>query len=134
MAQVGTEMDFSLAMHATVLLVDDDIDQLELLSLVLKTSGFTVLTAAGPAEALSILAQPSGRRVNVAILDYEMPLMNGCVLAGYLKARYPGLKTILHSGLLDIPESEMSSVDSFVPKGEGIARLLGEVSPSRNIA
>jgi hypothetical protein len=47
------------------------------------------------------------------------------------------LKIILHSGLLDIPEIEMSSIDSFVPKGDGIvgiARLLGEVSPSRNIA
>jgi hypothetical protein len=63
-----------------------------------------------------------------------MPVMNGCVLADYLKARYPDLKIILHSGLLDIPESEMSSVDSFVPKGGGIVRLLGEISPMRNTA
>jgi CheY-like chemotaxis protein len=126
-------VDFNVAMDTTLLLVDDDICQLELRSLVLKMSGFTVLTAATPIEALSLLAQPPGRKVNVAILDYEMPMMNGCVLADYLKARYPNLKIILHSGLLDIPESEMNSIDSLVPKGDGIARLLREVSPSRNI-
>jgi DNA-binding NtrC family response regulator len=115
------------AIHTTLLLVDDDICQLELRSLVMKMSGFTVLTAASPIEALSLLAQPSGRKVNVVILDYEMPMMNGCVLAGYLKARRPDLKIILHSGFHSIPASEMSSVDSFVPKGEGMARLLREV-------
>jgi CheY-like chemotaxis protein len=133
--QEGTVMvDSNVAIHTTLLLVDDDTCQLELRSLVLKMSGFTVVTAASPIEALSLLAQPSGCKVNVAILDYEMPTMNGCVLAGYLKARYPDLRIILHSGLVDIPESELSSVDSFVPKGYGIARLLWEVSPSRNIA
>lgn len=132
-AQVGTAMaDFNVATSTTLLLVDDDTCQLELRSLVLKMSGFTVLTAATPIEALSLLAQPPGSRVNVAILDYEMPMMNGCVLAGYLKARHPNLKIILHSGLPDIPESEMTSIDSLVPKGD-IARLLGEVSSSRNI-
>jgi CheY-like chemotaxis protein len=133
--QEGSAMvDFNVAIHTTLLLVDDDNYQLELRSQVLKMSGFTVVTAASPIEALSLLAQPPGCKVSVVILDYEMPTMNGCVLAGYLKARYPDLKIILHSGLVDIPESEMSSVDSFVPKGDGIARLLAEVSPSCNIA
>jgi CheY-like chemotaxis protein len=131
-AQVGTAMvDCKVAIHTTLLLVDDDKQQLELQSLVLKKSGFVVLSADSPIEALAILAQPHGRKVSVAILDYEMPVMNGCVLADYLKARYPHLKIILHSGLLDIPESEMSSVDSFVPKGGGIVRLLGEISVSK---
>jgi CheY-like chemotaxis protein len=122
-------VDPNAAVHTTLLLVDDDRNQLELGSLVLKKCGFIVLTAASPIEAFAILAQPAGRRVNVAILDYEMPGMNGCVLADYLKARYPDLKIILHSGLLDIPKSEMSSVDSFVPKGSGILQLLGRISP-----
>jgi CheY-like chemotaxis protein len=127
-------VDFNVATHTTLLVVDDDICQLELRSLLLKMSGFTVLTAASPIEALSLLAQPPRCKVNVAILDYEMPMMNGCVLAGYLKACYPDLKIILHSGLLNIPESELGSVDSFIPKGDGIARLLGEVSASCNLA
>ena len=127
-------VDYNLAVQTTLLLVDDDKQQLELGTLVLKKCGFMVLTAASPIEALALLAQPVGREVNVAILDYEMPGMNGCVLADYLKARYPELKIILHSGLLDIPEKEMSSVDSFVPKGNGILGLLGRISRSRNAA
>ena len=127
-------MNFNTTICTTLLLVDDDRHQLDLRSLVLKKSGFMVLTAASPIEAFAILAQPAGRRVNVAILDYEMPGMNGCVLADYLKARYPELKIILHSGLLDIPESEMSSVDSLMPKGNGILQLLGRISPLRNTA
>lgn len=126
--------DFNVSIDTTLLLVDDDSCQLKLRSLALKVSGFSVLTACSPIEALSLLAQPCARKVDVAILDYEMPTMNGCVLAGYLKARYPDLKIILHSGLLDIPESEMGSVDSFVPKADGLAGLLGEVSPSRNLS
>jgi CheY-like chemotaxis protein len=127
-------VDHNVAVHTTLLLVDDDRNQLELGSLVLKKCGFIVLTAASPIEAFAILAQPAGRKVNVAILDYEMPGMNGCVLADYLKARYPDLKIILHSGLLDIPEIEMSSVDSVVPKGNGMLQLLGRISPPRNAA
>ena len=82
-------VDCKVAIHTTLLLVDDDKQQLELQSLVLKKSGFVVLSADSPIEALAILAQPHGRKVSVAILDYEMPVMNGCVLADYLKARYP---------------------------------------------
>ncbi len=74
------------------------------------------------------MAQNCGREVDVAVIDYDMPVMNGCVLADYLRARYPNLKVILHSGSVDISESEMSNVHAFVPKGEGVARLLEEVS------
>ena len=74
------------------------------------------------------MGQGVGRNVHVAVLDYEMPVMNGCVLADYFRERYPDLKIILHSGALDIPESEMTSIDGFVPKGDGIDGLLEEVS------
>jgi len=54
--------------------------------------------------------------------------MNGCVLADYLRTRCPDLKIILHSGAVDIPETEMGSIDAFVAKADGVARLLQEVS------
>jgi len=40
------------ALGTTLLLVDDDTIQLELRSLLLKKSGFTVLQAASPVEAM----------------------------------------------------------------------------------
>ena len=121
-------VDLNLAIRTTLLLVDDDVQQLELRALVLKMSGFTVLTASSPVEAISIMAQHPAAKVDVAILDYEMPGMNGCVLADYLRERYPELKIILHSGAPHIPESEMGSVDAFVAKGAGVTTLLEGVS------
>ncbi|MCU1222357.1 MAG: response regulator receiver protein [Edaphobacter sp.] len=121
-------INIRIAIHTTLLLVDDDIDQLELRALVLKMSGFTVLTASSPVEAISIMTQGRGDTVDVAVVEYHMPVTNGCVLAEYLRSRYPDLKIILHSAALDIPKSEMSSVDVFVPKSESIAPLLAQVS------
>jgi CheY-like chemotaxis protein len=121
-------INIKIAIHTTLLLVDDDIDQLELRALVLKMSGFTVLTASSPVEAISIMTQGRGDTVDVAVVEYHMPVTNGCVLAEYLRSRYPDLKIILHSAALDIQKSEMSSVDVFVPKSESIAPLLAQVS------
>lgn len=84
------------------------------------------------ADALSIIAQRAANDVNVdvdlAVVDYRLPAMNGCVLAGFLRARHPGLKIILYSGESDIPEGETSNVDAFVSKGGGIQPLLIQVS------
>jgi hypothetical protein len=49
-------MDIDLALHTSLLLVDDDTCQLELRAMVLRMSGFTVLSATGPLEAMSIMA------------------------------------------------------------------------------
>ena len=121
-------IDFKVAVGKRLLLVDDDIQQLEWRTLVLNMSGFAVIPACSPLEAMSIMAQQPAYQVDVAVLDYHMPVMNGCVLADYLKSRYPDLKIILHSGTVEIPENEMSSVDVFVPKSDGIGTLLAQVS------
>jgi CheY-like chemotaxis protein len=121
-------LDFKVAINTNVLLVDDDVDQLELRALVMRMSGFTVLTAGSPVEAISFMAQHPVQKVDVAVLDYQMPMMNGCVLADYLRTRYPRLKTILYSAADDIPQSQMSSIDVFLSKLEGIDPLLAQVS------
>lgn len=66
--------------------------------------------------------------LDVAVLDYDMPVMNGCVLANRLRATYPELKIILYSGAIDIPENEMTSVDVFVSKSDGMDALLRRIS------
>src|SRR4051812_15080725 len=113
-----------LNFHKTLLLVDDDIVQLELRAQVLRVWGFTVMTADSPVAAISTMAQHRPDQVDLAVLDYEMPGMNGCVLADYLRSRYPDLKIILHSASVDILEDEMCSIDAFIPKCEGVAHLV----------
>ena len=118
-------LDLRIAMKTNLLLVDDNFDQLKLRAMALEMSGFTVVTASGPVEAISIMA--GLHEIDVAILDYHMPVMNGCVLADYLKSRYSDLKIILYSADVDIGESEMTGVDVFISKAEGLAPLLAQV-------
>lgn len=121
-------IDFRVAIRTTVLLVDEDTQHLDLRAFSLRMYGFSVVNAISPHEAISIMNENSSRKIDVAVLDYHMPGMNGCILAEYLKTRYPELKIVLYSGTLEIPEQEMSSIDVFVPKADGVAVLLGKIA------
>ena len=110
-----------------VLLVDDEVQPLQLRAQIMKLHGFFVLTADGPMKALALMAQTAIEKIQVAILDYNMPGMNGCVLAKRLRSAFPELKTILYSGALDIPSQEATSIDVVVSKADGIATLISQV-------
>jgi CheY-like chemotaxis protein len=120
-------IDLTVAVRTTVLLVDNDFRQLSLLTLIMKMSGFSVATANSPIEAISLLNVDGFRKIDVAVIDYHMPVMNGCILTAYLKARYPELKVVLYSGASDIPVDERMSLDGFISKSEGIEALLSKI-------
>ena len=112
-----------------ILLVDDEIQQLSLRAQVMKLFGFPVLTANDPIQAISILAEEEQNdKIDLVILDYNMPGMNGCDLADELKAMVPGLKIILYSGSGDIPGNATTSIDSFVSKSDGVSALVKQVA------
>jgi len=111
---------------AKVLLVDDEAQQLAARAQALNMAGFSVITACGPLKTIFILAE-GATTIDVAILDYDMPAMNGCTLARCIKALCPGLKIILYSGTMDIPRAEMADVDAIVSKGEGTGLLIAHV-------
>src|SRR6266446_6480273 len=85
-----------------LLWVDDSRPLLSLYKSVFESLGFEVLATSSPAEALDHVASDS---TDVAILDYDMPEMDGVVLASLLKDRCPMLPVILHSGNTNIPDS-----------------------------
>jgi CheY-like chemotaxis protein len=116
----ATVINLKIAVRTTLLLVDDDMQQLDLPSLAMKMAGFSVVTASSPIEAISLMNGHTFHKIDVAVIDYHMPVMSGCVLAAYLKARYPDLKIVLCSGALDISEDEMMSVDGFISKSDGV--------------
>ena len=120
--------NLKVAVRTTLLLVDDDIQQLDLLALTMTMSGFSVVTANSPIEAVSMMNEHCLRKIDVAVIDYDMPVMNGCVLAAYLKARYPKLKIVLCSGVLDISQDEKMRVDAFISQSDGIGALLSKIT------
>jgi CheY-like chemotaxis protein len=86
-------------------------------------NGYQVLTSAQGAHAIR-LAQD--HPLKAAVVDYEMPEMNGHHATLELKRIRPALPVILVSGSEDIPPETLQVVDFFVPKGAGPSRL-GEI-------
>jgi CheY-like chemotaxis protein len=115
-----------ISVNARVLLVDDERQQLDLRAFVLSREGFSVFTATGPLEALSLASRI--RDLDIAILDYEMPIMNGCALAKHLKAKFPTLNIILYSGAVTIPSCDLECVHTFISKSDGMPVLLRHLS------
>jgi len=111
-----------------ILLVDDEIPQLLLRAQVMTLRGFPVLTAESPGDAISIVAEEAIEKVELVVVDYNMPGMNGCDLADLLKVMRPELKIILYSGATDVPRNEMTSIDIFVSKADGMPTLIAEIA------
>jgi CheY-like chemotaxis protein len=109
-----------------ILCVDDDPATLKMRRVVLEGAGHSVLTAGSGAEALQMLA--AGTEVDLALLDYLMPGMNGDELAGTLRKSYPRLKLIAVSGVEQLPGDFLNAVESHVRKEQGPEVLLSTVS------
>jgi CheY-like chemotaxis protein len=104
--------------HGTrrVLLVDDDTANLEVLSDLLRSEGYTVVCARNGAEAMACLhnAQP-----DVVMLDYVMPTMDGATMAQKLKddVATRDIAIVMTSGLPeDMVRPRCSSYDAFLQK------------------
>lgn len=68
----------------TVLVVEDDVDNLELISSHVESEGALALSAGSIAAALSMTAE---RQVDVALCDLELSDGDGCELVRQLRAR-----------------------------------------------
>jgi signal transduction histidine kinase len=81
---------------ANVLLCDDDHDVRRFLSELLKSDGYMVREASTPEETLRILED--GAPVDLLIVDYAMPGINGLELIWQARRTHPSLKTLLITG------------------------------------
>jgi DNA-binding response OmpR family regulator len=93
--------------YATLLLVDDDIDLLQMLERRLEHAGYEVMAVEGGPQALLALER---RLPDLAILDLMMPEMHGFQLAEQIKRRG------------DIPIIFLTSVSTTKDRIDGIRR------------
>ena len=77
-----------------VLCVDDEWNGLEGRKMLLEEAGYKVLVATGGADALQLFAS---RPVDLVLLDYHMPGINGDVVAERMKAGEPDVPIALLS-------------------------------------
>lgn len=86
----------------SVLLVDDEPDFLESLSMRLRLRGFAVSCAASGPQALESLDRSP---VQVVILDVGLPGMDGIAALKEIKRRHPGVEVIMLTGHADLEAS-----------------------------
>jgi PAS domain S-box-containing protein len=81
----------------TVLLVEDEPEVRSLVQRILKTQGYTVVTAANPDEALAVAREFKGP-IQLMVTDVVMPGMSGLQLAERLNPTRPDMKVLFVSG------------------------------------
>lgn len=122
-----------MAQHKTILCIDDDPEILGAREGVLRSNGYAVISASSGREGLAVVSD--GRSVDLVILDYELPDINGDLVAERLKANHPLLPIVLISGFDQLPASLLEKVTAFLPKGRAPEVLLATVknilSPTR---
>ena len=116
------------ARQARILLVDDDDGFRESLSLNLIDEGFAVTTFSGASPALDFLA--SGEAVDVILLDWRMPGMNGLEMLRELRQRGTMTPVIFLTALSDDIYEEAAlaggAVD-FIDKSRRLSILVKRI-------
>ena len=70
-------------MSCTILLVEDDAHNIELLAAMLEGNGCDIVSCYTPSDALSVL---SSRHINLIVTDICLPQMNGVQFAEQVRA------------------------------------------------
>jgi len=94
---LDTQNSLNSSNHTTILVVEDEPEILSLCKMMLQKSGFTVLTAAFPKDAIMIAEEFSGK-IDLLLTDVIMPEMNGVELASKLSTISPGFRVLFMSG------------------------------------
>lgn len=107
--------------RTTVLYVDDNPRSSRLLAGILDQCGFRVTAKTDPSEALALCRRAT---FDLALIDYEMPTINGAALAREIKALMPELPIVLISARAELPPSEFEFVDAHFGSGSSLDDLL----------
>ena len=81
----------------TILLVDDESEDLTKMRQALEGDGYRVLEAGNFDQAV-ILANQGGQKIDMLVTDISLPGTNGCELARYLLKRRPHVRLLFVSG------------------------------------
>ena len=108
-----------------VLCIDDNQNVLECEKAFLETFGYTVLTAPSGIKGLELASIYS---IDVVIVDYFMPEMNGDEFAAEMRRLSPQAPIIMLSAAVDVPEQALQLVDAFVAKDRLASQLLPAIA------
>lgn len=116
-------------MPKTVLVVDDNPDELMIYTTLLRHAGYTILAARDPETAIRLAGE---RRPDLAVIDLNLGAdRDGCDIIEALRgdARTSGMPVIVHTAFADVyqPRLRNAGVDVVLSKPLDHERLLGLV-------
>jgi CheY-like chemotaxis protein len=109
--------------RSVVLVVEDDflipIDAVEMV----EAAGFDVVEAASADEAMKILE--ARLDITVVFTDIQMPgSMDGLKLAAAIRGRWPPIKIVATSGIVDVRKVDLPEGGRFLPKPYSSAEIV----------
>ena len=113
-----------MAKKPTLLCVDDDAQSLSVRKMLFEAFGFRVTTTPDPRQGLRMHA---AQRYDAAILDFQMPHMDGGELAKAMKMARPNVPVVILSGLPYLPPETPQYYDRFYCKTESGFKIAQEV-------
>jgi DNA-binding response OmpR family regulator len=114
-----------------ILIVDDHVDSADIIAEALEMQGYETRVAYDPLTALSMAAE---FRAQVAILDINLPTMDGYELGAALRAALPECRFIALTGDasgLSCLRSQWAGFHGYLAKPVGLDELLASVSDAR---
>ena len=113
----------------TILVIDDYQTSAAAWGLYLHNARYSVETAYTPEEGLQLFAtQP----VDLVLLDYAMPVIDGGKVAATMKRMKPGVPILMLSGVPRVAEQDLAYIDAFVQKGQEPAVVLKKIEQLLN--
>lgn len=110
-----------------LLLVDDDEEILQTMSIIFEMNGYTLRKAQNGKEALALLEDTDGKRIDLIITDIEMPVMNGLEFVRTckkIKCDVPILVVTGHGTKNMVVELMREGVTDFIDKPLQMRNLL----------
>src|ERR1700683_1127173 len=109
-----------MAPNGTLICIHREPDQLSLL----QQSGYDLVIAHTGHEGLRLFME---RPVDAIVLEYQLALLDGAVVAKEIKQVRPTIPIVMLTDNLELPDGALKSVDALVTKSDGPHFLLATV-------
>ncbi|MGD1045614.1 MAG: response regulator [Bacteroidota bacterium] len=116
---------------STILVVEDEDIHRLILKRVLENNGYVVLDAANGAEGLEVMRT---LKVDLAIVDLEMPIMDGMEFTKWVKEINPNFPVIIitaHAASYSSQDILAANVEAFIQKpieADELLRIIENIS------
>jgi two-component system, NtrC family, response regulator HydG len=113
--------------NASILVVDDVADTVEAIQRNLAAAGYTVYTATGVAEALTIIDTTA---IDLVVTDYRMPKLSGLDLVRHVRANCKDVEIIVITGYPSVAgavQAVKNGAEEYLPKPFTDVELLTAV-------